>query len=78
MPSALVRGRKVYYEIHGDAPGTPLLLLMGMGGSCRGWLPLQVPEFQQTRRTLLVDAPLSPLRTGRQPQTDDRKPLDDL
>src|SRR5262245_51002187 len=55
MPSALVRGRKVYYEIHGDAPGTPLLLLMGMGGSCRGWLPLQVPEFQKTRRTILMD-----------------------
>ena len=29
-------------------------------------------------RTLLVDAPLSPLRTGRQPQIEDRKPLDEL
>src|SRR5215470_1757394 len=55
MPSALVRGRKVYYESHGDAAGVPLLLLMGMGGSCRGWLPLQVPEFQKTRRTILMD-----------------------
>jgi len=55
MPTALVRGRKVYYETHGDAGGVPLLLLMGMGGSCRGWLPLQVPEFQKTRRTILVD-----------------------
>src|SRR5262245_58024597 len=55
MPSALVRGRKVYYEIHGEAPGTPLLLLMGMGGSCRGWLPLQVPAFQESRCTLLMD-----------------------
>jgi pimeloyl-ACP methyl ester carboxylesterase len=55
MPLALVRGRKVYHEVHGDAPGTPLLLIMGMGGSCRGWLPLQVPEFQKTRRTLIYD-----------------------
>src|SRR5262249_46609876 len=55
MPTALVRGRKVYYETHGDAGGVPLLLLMGMGGSCRGWLPLQVPEFQKTRRAIVCD-----------------------
>ena len=30
------------------------------------------------RRQLLVDAPLSPLRTGRQPQVEDRLPLDQL
>ena len=30
------------------------------------------------QRTLLVDAPLSPMRTGRQPQIEDRRPLDDL
>jgi hypothetical protein len=30
------------------------------------------------RRTLLVDAPLSPLRIARQPQTTDRRPLDSL
>lgn len=29
-----------------------------------------------TKRTLLVDAPLAPLRTGRQPQVEDRRPLD--
>lgn len=28
------------------------------------------------RRTLLVDAPLSPLRIGRQPEVSDRRPLD--
>lgn len=32
----------------------------------------------RTRRTLLVDAPLSPLRTGRQPQIEDRRPLDEF
>jgi hypothetical protein len=30
------------------------------------------------RRTLMVDAPLAPLRTGRQPQAEDRRPLDEL
>ena len=29
-------------------------------------------------RTLLVDAPLAPLRTGRQPQVEDRRPLGDI
>jgi hypothetical protein len=29
-------------------------------------------------RTLMVDAPLAPLRTGRQPQVEDRKPLTDI
>jgi pimeloyl-ACP methyl ester carboxylesterase len=55
MPHLAVRGRKVYLEVHGDHPGAPLLLVMGMGGSCRGWLPLQVPEFQKTRRTVIYD-----------------------
>jgi pimeloyl-ACP methyl ester carboxylesterase len=55
VPHAVVQGRKVYYESHGEHPGTPLLLVMGMGGSCRGWLPLQVPEFSQHHRTLLFD-----------------------
>ncbi|MFM7061524.1 MAG: NIPSNAP family containing protein [Actinomycetes bacterium] len=32
----------------------------------------------RTERTLLVDAPLSPLRTGRQPQVEDRRPLDEF
>lgn len=30
------------------------------------------------RRTLLVDAPLAPLRLGRQPEVGDRRPLDEL
>jgi hypothetical protein len=30
------------------------------------------------RRSLMVDAPLSPLRIGRQPDVDDRIPLDQL
>jgi len=30
------------------------------------------------QRTLLVDAPLAPLRTGRQPRESDRRPLDEI
>ena len=55
MPLVAVAGRKVYYESHGEGPGNPLVLVMGMGGSCRGWLPLQVPEFAASRRTLIYD-----------------------
>jgi 3-oxoadipate enol-lactonase len=55
MPQIGVGGRKVYYEVHGDHPGVPLLLLMGMAGSCRGWLPLQVPAFCAKRRTVIFD-----------------------
>jgi hypothetical protein len=29
-------------------------------------------------RTLMVDAPLAPLRTGRQPQVEDRRPLGEI
>jgi aminoacrylate hydrolase len=55
MPQAVVNGHRVYYEIHGDAPPPPLVLIMGMGGSCRGWHPLQVPDFSQARRTVIFD-----------------------
>ena len=55
MPLATVSGRKVYYEIHGDAPGTPLVLVMGMAGSCKGWLALQVPDFAPHHRTLIYE-----------------------
>ena len=55
MPHAVVQGRKLYYEIHGESEGTPLLLVMGMGGSCRGWRPLQVPEFSTEHRCVIFD-----------------------
>lgn len=57
MPHALVHGEKLYYEVHGDADGAPLVLAMGMSGSCQGWLPLQVPEFSRHYRTVIFDYP---------------------
>jgi aminoacrylate hydrolase len=59
MPLVEYRGRKLFYELHGpplSANGaTPLLLLQGTGGTSRGWLPLQVPEFSKTRPVLITD-----------------------
>ena len=55
MPLASVSGRKVYYEVHGEAPGTPLVLVMGMAGSCKGWLALQVPDLAPHHRTLIYE-----------------------
>lgn len=55
MPIARVQGHRVYYEIHGDAAPPPLVLIVGMGGSCRGWHALQLPEFSAARRTVIFD-----------------------
>ena len=53
-----VAGRKVYYELHGDRNSSgppPLVLLNGISGSCRGWLPLQVPDLSKDRQVLIFD-----------------------
>ena len=42
------------------------------------WRSRTVELGARTTRTLLVDAPLAPLRTGRQPQVEDRRPLDEF
>jgi pimeloyl-ACP methyl ester carboxylesterase len=57
VPHVVVNGRKLYYELHGHHPGPPLLLAIGIGGSCRGWLPLQVPELSRERAILIFDYP---------------------
>jgi 3-oxoadipate enol-lactonase len=55
MAVATVFGRKVYYEVHGTGSGTPLVLVMGMAGSCKGWLALQVPDFAPAHPTLIYE-----------------------
>jgi hypothetical protein len=48
------------------------------GGALASWRKTLLGLGAQWRRQLLLDAPLSPLRTGRQPEASDRKPLDQL
>jgi 3-oxoadipate enol-lactonase len=55
MPQARLPTHSTYYEMHGDAAGVPLLLINGIGGSCRGWLALQVPDFAPRHRTVIYD-----------------------
>ena len=55
MPKARLATHQLHYEINGDADGTPLLLIMGLGGSSRGWQALQVPEFSSQHRTVTYD-----------------------
>ena len=45
-------------------------------GALSAWRTHLVGLGADVRRTLMVDAPLSPLRIGRQPSVDDRRPLD--
>jgi 3-oxoadipate enol-lactonase len=55
MAHARVGSHELHYEIHGDASGTPLLLIVGLGGSSRGWDALQVPDFSAAHRTITYD-----------------------
>jgi hypothetical protein len=47
-------------------------------GPLAGWRATALGLGADWRRQLLVDAPLSPLRTGRQPRVEDRQPLDQV
>ncbi len=48
------------------------------GGALQPWADVLAGLDARWRRTLLVDSPLSPLRTGRQPQESDRRPLEEV
>ncbi len=49
-----------------------------LGGALDEWREALRSLGASWRRQLMVDAPLAPLRTGRQPQESDRRPLVDL
>ena len=55
MPSFDSRGFEIYYEVHGEGDAPPLVLIMGLGGTCQGWLVLQVPELSRERRNVIFD-----------------------
>ena len=48
------------------------------GGALEMWRSTLFGLGARWKRQLLIDAPLAPLRTGRQPQESDRRPLEDL
>ncbi|MDQ3294292.1 MAG: NIPSNAP family containing protein, partial [Actinomycetota bacterium] len=48
------------------------------GGDLEPWRRTVLAAATALHRTLLVDAPLSPLRIGRQPEAGDRVPLDEV
>jgi pimeloyl-ACP methyl ester carboxylesterase len=55
MPSFGTRGFSIYYETYGDDGRAPLVLVMGMGGTCQGWTVTTVPELSKQRRVIIFD-----------------------
>lgn len=55
MASFGSRGFKIYYETHGGGDGLPLVLIMGVGGSCQGWSVVTVPELSKDRVNVIFD-----------------------
>jgi 3-oxoadipate enol-lactonase len=54
MPSFRTRGFAIHYEVHGEGAKPPLLLIMGMGGTCQGWLTVTVPDLVKAGRRIIV------------------------
>ncbi len=52
MPYANSNDTKIYWEEHGA--GTPLLLIMGLGGTLRDWWRI-LPQLAQKRRVIIFD-----------------------
>ena len=55
MPTFKTRGFEIYYETYGEAERTPLVLIMGMGGTCQGWTVTTVPELSKQRPVIIFD-----------------------
>lgn len=54
MPLAPVNGIRLYYEWHGEAVGTPVVLVMGLGGDSTAW-PYQLAALAPRYRVLVFD-----------------------
>ncbi len=54
MPHARVNGIQLYYEVHGQADGPPLVFINGLLMDTTGW-GLQLPAFADTFHVLLYD-----------------------
>lgn len=53
MPTAILNGVRLYYEIHGQ--DVPLVLLHGFAGTAESWKP-QIPALSARYRLILYDA----------------------
>lgn len=51
---------------------------LAVGGPLSGWRRVGRELGATWQRFVMCDAPLAPLRTGRQPQVEDRRPLDEV
>lgn len=52
---AAVNGIRMYYEVHGDATGVPLVLLPGGGSTIGTTFSRVLPLFAATRRTIALE-----------------------
>jgi len=52
---APIHGLRMYYEIHGDAGGTPLVLLHGGGSTIETTFGRVLPSFAKTRRVIAFE-----------------------
>jgi 3-oxoadipate enol-lactonase len=54
MPFATAHGTRLYYEWHGADSGTPVVLVMGLGGDSTAW-PFQLAALAPRHRVLVFD-----------------------
>lgn len=54
MPFATANGTRLYYEWHGEEGGTPVVLVMGLGGDSSAW-PFQLAALAPRHRVLVFD-----------------------
>lgn len=52
MPIVELTDNSLYYEVYGE--GDPLILIHGLGSSCRDW-ELQIPSFSERFQTIALD-----------------------